>query len=111
MALPSQVQVKWSPLQVQVKWSRPWRPPDGMIIAALGSSRRLVFKFHDALHAIDSLAGLEMYLTGLFSFCDLRVGFVERQETILRAGALVWSFSPASDAADSDELSLNPYAE
>ena len=35
----------------------------------------------------------------------LRVGFVERQETILCAGALVWSFSPASDA---DELSLIP---
>ena len=38
----------------------------------------------------------------------LRVGFVERPETILRAGALVWSISPASEA---DELSLISNAE
>ena len=35
-----------------------------------------------------------------------RVGFVERSETILCAGALVWTFSQASDA---DEFSLIPY--
>ena len=61
--------------------------------------------FHNALLAIDSLAGLVTYLMGLFSFS---YGFVERQETIQCAGAFVWSFSPASDA---DELSLIPLAE
>ena len=38
----------------------------------------------------------------------LRAGFVERQETILYAGELIWSFCQASDA---DKLSLIPYAE
>ena len=38
----------------------------------------------------------------------LRIGFVEGPGTILCDGALVWSFSVASDA---DELSLIPYAE
>ena len=63
--------------------------------------------FRDALLAIESLAGLVTYLTVLPRFPP-RTGPVERLETILCAGALVWSFSPASD---SDELSLIPYAE
>ena len=42
----------------------------------------------------------------------LRIGFVERPETILCAGALVWSFLPAllPPASDADELNLIPYA-
>ena len=63
--------------------------------------------FYDVLLAIDSFAGLVTYLMEnstvilLLQFL-LRIGFFERMETILCAGAVVWSLSPASDV---DELS------
>ena len=71
--------------------------------------------FHNTLLAIDILAGLVTYLapTGgaiLLVLFLLWIGSesVEMQETILCSGALLWSFSRASDA---NKLSLIPYAE
>ena len=65
--------------------------------------------FHDALLAMTAwlVSNVSDGATPLLRFL-LRVGFVERPETILSAAALVWTFSPAPDA---DELSLILYAE
>ena len=53
--------------------------------------------FHDALLVIDSLGGLVMDLTEVFSFMGFLLGarFVERLESVSCAGASAWSFSPA----------------